>query len=177
MWLLPIALGLWLDFCYSLDFEFIRNSFRSGSDLRIIRPFVYQRERTLESFARNKDIPCRPSRLLSNSSDMNSNLLRAQEAVNPAVYENIKSALKPLLALRWVIHLIVGVFSREVLWFSPFNCRSDTSYDYLRVLQQQRKWIYGAISLFLLLFCIFSKANNNNHNFTEFNSFLCVCFI
>lgn len=66
----------------------------SAEGLRIIRPFVYQRERTLESFARQKEIPHRPSM------EINNHFLKAQEATNPAVYENIRRALKPLLAIR-----------------------------------------------------------------------------
>lgn len=70
------------------------------SDLRIIRPFVYVRERQLEDFSIQKDLPSRPSKLFTNPPDASNSILKVQEAINPAVYENIKNALRPLLSYR-----------------------------------------------------------------------------
>ncbi|XP_055618451.1 uncharacterized protein LOC129763418 isoform X5 [Toxorhynchites rutilus septentrionalis] len=70
------------------------------TDVRIIRPLLYIRERTLEDFASANEFPARPSRLFTRPLDAASSILRVQEANNPNVYGNIRSALKPLLALR-----------------------------------------------------------------------------
>ncbi|XP_055526987.1 uncharacterized protein LOC129719614 isoform X2 [Wyeomyia smithii] len=72
----------------------------AGPHLRIIRPLLYIRERTLEDYAASKGLPSRPSRLFTRPPDAANSILRVQEAINPNVYGNIRSALKPLLALR-----------------------------------------------------------------------------
>lgn len=69
-------------------------------DLRIIRPFIYVRERYLEDFAIQKDLPSRPSKLFTKPPDASSSILKVQEVANPTVYENIKHALRPLLSSR-----------------------------------------------------------------------------
>ncbi|XP_053686074.1 uncharacterized protein LOC128735612 isoform X1 [Sabethes cyaneus] len=71
-----------------------------GPQLRIIRPLLYIRERVLEDYAASKALPSRPSRLFTRPPDAANSILRVQEAINPNVYGNIRSALKPLLALR-----------------------------------------------------------------------------
>ncbi|EDS36650.1 conserved hypothetical protein [Culex quinquefasciatus] len=71
-----------------------------GGQVRVIRPFLYLRERALEDFAGAVALPSRPSRLFTRPPDVANSILRVQEAANPAVYGNIRSALKPLLALR-----------------------------------------------------------------------------
>lgn len=94
--------------CLTSDHYILMTSFsryynlRRGNDLRIIRPLIYARERSLEDIARNKDLPSRPSRMFNKAhpAELGWTILRGQEATNPAVYENIKSALKPLLAVR-----------------------------------------------------------------------------
>ncbi|XP_058456644.1 uncharacterized protein LOC131434028 isoform X3 [Malaya genurostris] len=70
-----------------------------SSQIRVIRPLLYIRERTLEDFAASKALPTRPSRLFTRPPDATNSILRVQEATNPNVYGNIRSALKPLLAL------------------------------------------------------------------------------
>ncbi|XP_055590761.1 uncharacterized protein LOC129742841 isoform X2 [Uranotaenia lowii] len=72
----------------------------SGQEVRIIRPLLYIRERTLDDYAASKALPSRPSRLFTRPPDAANSILRVQEATNPAVYGNIRTALKPLLALR-----------------------------------------------------------------------------
>lgn len=69
-------------------------------DLRIIRPFVYVRERHLEDFAIQKDLPSRPSKIFTKPPDASNSILKVQELTNPNVYENIKHALRPLLFMR-----------------------------------------------------------------------------
>ncbi|KXJ82812.1 hypothetical protein RP20_CCG011260 [Aedes albopictus] len=68
--------------------------------IRIIRPLLYIRERALEDFAAAKALPTRPSHLFMRPPDATNSILRTQEATNPNVYGNIRSALKPLMALR-----------------------------------------------------------------------------
>lgn len=70
-------------------------------DLRIVRPFlVGVRERILEDLAVRCAWPTRPSRRLNRPPDATNSMLRVQETVNPTVYENIKNALRPMLAMR-----------------------------------------------------------------------------
>lgn len=74
----------------------------AAGDLRIVRPFLMGvRERQLEDMAVQFAWPARPSRRFSRPPDAANSILRVQESVNPAVYENIKEALRPLLAMRY----------------------------------------------------------------------------
>lgn len=73
-----------------------------GGHIRVIRPLLYIRERALEDFAVAKALPTRPSHLFTHPPDAARSIMRVQEATNPNVYGNIRSALKPLLALRFV---------------------------------------------------------------------------
>lgn len=74
----------------------------AAGDLRVVRPFlVAVRERALEDCAVRFGWPARPSRRFSRPPDAVNSVLRVQESVCPAVYENIKEALRPLLAMRW----------------------------------------------------------------------------
>ncbi|XP_037051848.1 uncharacterized protein LOC119085529 isoform X2 [Bradysia coprophila] len=73
--------------------------FNRDGDLRVIRPFVYIRERHLEDFCIQKDLPSRPSRLFTKI-DASNSILKVQEVINPAVYDNIKNALRPLMSIR-----------------------------------------------------------------------------
>ncbi|XP_021712647.1 uncharacterized protein LOC110681180 isoform X2 [Aedes aegypti] len=68
--------------------------------IRIIRPLLYIRERSLEDFAAARALPTRPSHLFTRPPDATNSILRTQEVTNPNVYGNIRSALKPLMALR-----------------------------------------------------------------------------
>ncbi|XP_062554929.1 uncharacterized protein LOC134220005 isoform X2 [Armigeres subalbatus] len=68
--------------------------------IRIIQPLLYIRERALEDFAAARVLPTRPSHLFTRPPDATNSILRVQEATNPNVYGNIRSALKPLLAQR-----------------------------------------------------------------------------
>lgn len=70
-------------------------------DLRLIRPFVYVRERHLEDFSIQKELPTRPSKLFTKPPDASNSILKVQEVINPAVYENIKNALRPMMAQRF----------------------------------------------------------------------------
>jgi tRNA(Ile)-lysidine synthase TilS/MesJ len=67
--------------------------------VRIIRPLIYVRERALEDFSQQKSLPSRPSELLVRNNATNS-ILKVQETINPIVYDNLKLALKPLMACR-----------------------------------------------------------------------------
>lgn len=75
--------------------------FNRDGDLRVIRPFVYVRERHLEDFSIQKDLPSRPSRLFTKPPDASNSILKVQEVINPAVYDNIKNALRPLMSIRY----------------------------------------------------------------------------
>ncbi|KFB46700.1 AGAP003084-PA-like protein [Anopheles sinensis] len=75
-------------------------------DVRIVRPLLYLREHLFDEFALSQGFPSRSS---SRGHDACPNgtqvspiveLLRGQEKVNPHVYNNIRSALKPILSLR-----------------------------------------------------------------------------
>lgn len=74
--------------------------YNRDGDLRVIRPFIYVREKLLEDFSIAKDLPTRPSKLFTKPPDAANSVLKVQEATNPAVYENIKNALRPLMAQR-----------------------------------------------------------------------------
>lgn len=76
------------------------NCLNREGDLRMIRPFIYVRERQLEDFSIQKELPTRPSKLFTKPPDASNCILKVQEAMNPAVYENIKNALRPLLSMR-----------------------------------------------------------------------------
>lgn len=69
-------------------------------DLRLIRPFIYVRERSLEDFAIQRELPTRPSKRFSGPPNASNSILKVQESLNPGVFENIKSALRPLLSVR-----------------------------------------------------------------------------
>lgn len=69
-------------------------------DIRIIRPFIYVRERILQDFSINRKLPTRLSKTFSKPLDGSNSILKVQELVNPSVYDNIKCALRPLLSLR-----------------------------------------------------------------------------
>ncbi|XP_037913816.1 uncharacterized protein LOC119653267 isoform X2 [Hermetia illucens] len=69
-------------------------------DLRVIRPFIFVREKCLENFVRQKNMPARPSTNSSKPLDASNSILKVQEMVNPNVFENIKNALRPLLSFR-----------------------------------------------------------------------------
>ncbi|XP_050087178.1 uncharacterized protein LOC126572147 isoform X4 [Anopheles aquasalis] len=75
-----------------------------AGSVKIIRPLLYLREKTFEDFSSAHALPTRPSRVLTISdatcAGPTRELLQSQEAVNPNVYTNIRSALKPILSLR-----------------------------------------------------------------------------
>lgn len=76
------------------------NCYNRDEDMRMIRPFIYVRERQLEDFAIQKGLPTRPSKLFTRPPDSLNSILKVQEVINPNVYDNIKNALRPLLSLR-----------------------------------------------------------------------------
>lgn len=78
-------------------------------DLRVIRPFIFVRERLLEDFSIQKDLPTRPSKLFTKPPDASNSILKVQEAINPGVYENIKNALRPILSSRLVVCSMIKI--------------------------------------------------------------------
>lgn len=81
----------------------------SEGDLRIIRPFIYTREGHLEDFSIHKQLPSRPSKILTRALDGSNSILKVQAVINPHVYENIKHALKPLLSLKLELALFENI--------------------------------------------------------------------
>jgi hypothetical protein len=69
----------------------------SEGDLKVIKPLTFLRERVFEDFSIQKNLPSRPSKIFSRMPDGTHSILKVQEVVNPNVYENIKSAIHPLL--------------------------------------------------------------------------------
>lgn len=66
-------------------------------DLRIIKPFIFIRERIFEDFAVAKNFPSRPSKIFTAMPGGIQSILKVQEVLNPHVYENIKKALHSLI--------------------------------------------------------------------------------
>ncbi|CAH1728432.1 unnamed protein product [Chironomus riparius] len=69
----------------------------SDGDLRIIRPFIFIRERVFEDFSIAKNFPTRPSKIFTSMPQGIHSLLKVQEVLNPFVYENIKKAIHSLI--------------------------------------------------------------------------------
>ncbi|XP_070494221.1 uncharacterized protein [Chironomus tepperi] len=69
----------------------------SDGDLRIIRPFIFIRERVFEDFSIAKNFPSRPSKIFTSMPQGIQSLLKVQEVLNPFVYENIKKAIHSLI--------------------------------------------------------------------------------
>ncbi|XP_059611435.1 uncharacterized protein LOC132258233 isoform X2 [Phlebotomus argentipes] len=65
--------------------------------VRVIQPLIYVRERFLEDFATQCSLPIRSSPRPLNASN---SILKVQELINPSVYDNIKSAIRPILLSR-----------------------------------------------------------------------------
>ncbi|GAB0094866.1 Pyridoxal phosphate-dependent transferase [Sergentomyia squamirostris] len=65
--------------------------------MKIIQPLIYVRERFLEDFAVQYSLPTRTSSRPLNASN---SILKVQELINPSVYDNIKSAIRPILLSR-----------------------------------------------------------------------------
>lgn len=70
----------------------------SQLNIKVVRPFIYVREKLLEDLCSQKNIPSRPSKCAG--VDAVKSILTVQEAINPNVYENILNAVKPLLCLK-----------------------------------------------------------------------------
>ena len=108
-----LALGQHLD---DLAESFLLSAFHGGrlqtmkahylnddADIRIIRPFVYARERQLGEFARNAALPviednCPACFAKPTQRHQMKQLLAAQEADYPNTFKSLLSALKPLMA-------------------------------------------------------------------------------
>lgn len=109
-----IALGQHLD---DLAESFVMSTFHNGRlrtmkaaysnrqrDLKIIRPFVYVRERELRQFATSACLPVVPENCPAcfeapKERHRIKQLLAQQELLYPSVYVNIKTALLPLMAI------------------------------------------------------------------------------
>ncbi|XP_055677378.1 uncharacterized protein LOC129786407 isoform X3 [Lutzomyia longipalpis] len=65
--------------------------------IRIIQPLIYVRERFLDDFASMENFPTRTCSRPLNASN---SILKVQELINPSVYDNIKSAIRPILLSR-----------------------------------------------------------------------------
>lgn len=115
--------------------------FNRDGDLRVIRPFVYVRERHLEDFSIQKDLPSRPSRLFTKPPDASNSILKVQEVINPAVYDNIKNALRPLMSIRYVRDRVHGL-NRLYYPLFLFVYRIEatrTAYEYLQKAVSSRE--------------------------------------
>jgi tRNA(Ile)-lysidine synthase TilS/MesJ len=109
-----LALGQHLD---DLAESFIMSVFHNGllrtmkahytvteGDLRVIRPFVYVRERDLRSFAASAKLPVIPENCPAcfeapTERHRTKQLLAAQEILFPNLYQSFQSALKPLMSI------------------------------------------------------------------------------
>ncbi|XP_055716348.1 uncharacterized protein LOC129810101 isoform X3 [Phlebotomus papatasi] len=69
----------------------------SDKQIRVIQPLIYVRERFLDDFAAYMDFPTRTTSRPLNASN---SILKVQELINPSVYDNIKSAIRPILLSR-----------------------------------------------------------------------------
>lgn len=85
----------------------------SEGDLKVIRPLIFLRERTLEDFSIQRNLPSRPSKIFSRMPDGIHSILKVQEVINPNVYDNIRHAIYPLLVqncnfnltIKWYLNL------------------------------------------------------------------------
>ena len=92
-------------FITSLLYKGKLNTLQANSlneDIRLIKPFLYVRERILDDFAIHDKLPSRPSKILTRPPDTANSILKVQEAINPNVYVNIRNALKPLMSKRLI---------------------------------------------------------------------------
>lgn len=71
--------------------------FYSDKKIRVIQPLIYVRERFLDDFAAYMDFP---TRTISRPLNASNSILKVQELINPSVYDNIKSAIRPILLSR-----------------------------------------------------------------------------
>ncbi|XP_062513772.1 uncharacterized protein LOC134189497 isoform X2 [Corticium candelabrum] len=108
-----LALGQHLD---DLTESFVMSVFHNGflrtmkahyteteGDLRVIRPFVYVREKDLRSFASNAKLPVIPENCPAcfeapKERHRTKQLLAAQEILFPNIYQSLLSAMKPLMS-------------------------------------------------------------------------------
>ncbi len=107
-----LALGQHFD---DLAESFIMSSFYAGKletmkahytndkgDLRIIRPFVYVRERQIEDFATTNNLPIVEDNCIGKETQRSrphvKQLLAEQEQVNKQLFKSLMNALKPLMA-------------------------------------------------------------------------------
>lgn len=67
-------------------------------DLRVIRPFIYVREKALRQFAESKKLPIsRDSRTLSETQNRRKELMLQQERAYPRLHWSVRTALRPLI--------------------------------------------------------------------------------
>ena len=74
-------------------------------DLRIIRPFVYVRERALRDFAEGKKLPIIPENCpacFENPKERHrvKQLLAHQELLFPRLYQSLRTAMRPAMSVR-----------------------------------------------------------------------------
>ncbi|KAK6626395.1 hypothetical protein RUM43_006706 [Polyplax serrata] len=75
-------------------------------DIRMIRPFIYVRERALRQFAESRKLPevpenCVSCRTMSKEKQNSKQLLSHQESMFPRLFSNLKSAMYPLISCRY----------------------------------------------------------------------------
>lgn len=122
-----IALGQHLD---DLAESFFMSVFHNGrlrtmkahytnkeKDIRIIRPFVYVREKYLRKFAEERKLPviaenCPACFEAPKERHRMKQLLAAQEILFPRLYLNLKSSLHPLMSIRQT-----GIESNKLFWY------------------------------------------------------------
>ncbi|XP_015593067.1 uncharacterized protein LOC107266762 [Cephus cinctus] len=110
-----LALGQHLD---DLTESFLMSVFHNGKlrtmkahyyireqDLRVIRPFVYVREKALRQFTESKKLPvvrntCTTCKDAPKRLERNKELIAQQEQVYPRLYWSLRSALQPLIIAR-----------------------------------------------------------------------------
>lgn len=111
-----LALGQHLD---DISESFLMSAFHNGHlrsmkahyyvherDLRIIRPMVYVRERTLKKFAASKHLPIIPEKCPDCFETPKERLrikqlLAQQEVIFPKLFHSLKAAIKPLIRYRY----------------------------------------------------------------------------
>ncbi|KAL6258977.1 hypothetical protein P5V15_008900, partial [Pogonomyrmex californicus] len=77
-------------------------------DLRVVRPFIYVREKALKQFAESKKLSIsRDSRTLSEKQNRTKELMLQQERAYPRLHWSVRTALRPLITAN---HRQIGAF-------------------------------------------------------------------
>ncbi|XP_029666836.1 uncharacterized protein LOC115237739 [Formica exsecta] len=67
-------------------------------DLRVVRPFIYVREKALRQFAESKKLPiCQDLKTLSEKQNRRKELMLQQERAYPRLHWSVRTALRPLI--------------------------------------------------------------------------------